>query len=433
MKIFQDLSNLVSELQSTTSTKLKVEIINTHCKDNDDLQKIIYYTYNPYYHFNLTSKNCIKNDGLVTYSRKDQTIFDVLDDLRTSNVTGHEAISMVNYFINKYKDYSDLIYCIIDKDLKTRTGAKLINKAIPNLIPQFSVALAEKYEPQYVNLDDDIWYASRKLDGVRCLFIVNGDGEVEPFSRKGIPFKTLGRVVTEIQSLNLTNVVFDGEICVVDENGNEDFQGVMTEIRRKNHTMESPQFKVFDYLSMAEFNNTYNYTDLQPLNARLGHLKHVLEGSDLEHVSILEQERITSETFSDWNKKACDGGWEGFMIRKNVGYEGKRTKNLLKVKKFHDDEYTVKSIGTGQIRHIVDGVDIEQTMMTQVVIEHKGYEVEVGSGFSMDERIKYYKDPELIIGKVITVQYFEETHNQEGTVSLRFPTVKHIYENGRNC
>jgi hypothetical protein len=36
-----------------------------------------------------------------------------------------------------------------------------------------------------------------------------------------------------------------------------------------------------------------------------------------------------------------------------------------------------------------------------------------------------------IIGKTITVQYFEETNNDKGGISLRFPTVKHIYENGR--
>ena len=27
------------------------------------------------------------------------------------------------------------------------------------------------------------------------------------------------------------------------------------------------------------------------------------------------------------------------MLRKDIGYEGKRSKNLLKVKKFHDAEY----------------------------------------------------------------------------------------------
>jgi ATP-dependent DNA ligase len=32
---------------------------------------------------------------------------------------------------------------------------------------------------------------------------------------------------------------------------------------------------------------------------------------------------------------------KGVMLRKDVGYEGKRSKNLLKVKKFFDAEYTV--------------------------------------------------------------------------------------------
>ena len=45
--------------------------------------------------------------------------------------------------------------------------------------------------------------------------------------------------------------------------------------------------------------------------------------------------------------------------------------------------------------------------------------------------IPAYNEEELI-GKTITVQYFEETKNQEGGISLRFPTVKHVFENGRN-
>ena len=60
-------------------------------------------------------------------------------------------------------------------------------------------------------------------------------------------------------------------------------------------------------------------------------------------------------------------------------------------------------------------------------------EVAVGSGFNQEERIKYQANPEELIGKTITVQYFEETKNQNGGLSLRFPTVKHIYNNGRDC
>jgi DNA ligase-1 len=120
------------------------------------------------------------------------------------------------------------------------------------------------------------------------------------------------------------------------------------------------------------------------------------------------------------------------MLRKNCGYEGKRSHNLLKVKKFYDAEYVVERIDFEDHRVIRDGKEVVIPMMAQAYIMHKGFSVAVGSGWNQEQRIRYNANPELIIGKTITVQYFEETKNQEGGLSLRFPTVKHVYENGRN-
>jgi hypothetical protein len=78
----------------------------------------------------------------------------------------------VNSFIEHHSEYEELIHCVIDKDLKTRAGDKIINKAIPDHIPEFSVALADKYEPKLVDWKDG-WYVSRKIDGARCIAIVN--------------------------------------------------------------------------------------------------------------------------------------------------------------------------------------------------------------------------------------------------------------------
>lgn len=139
------------------------------------------------------------------------------------------------------------------------------------------------------------------------------------------------------------------------------------------------------------------------------------------------------------------------MIRKDEGYEGKRSDRLLKCKLWIDDEYYVKAVVFGDMRVIVeeeveiDCVDeygtkykgkttktkeVTEEMLSKVIIEHKGYEVGVGSGFSIEERRYYYEHPEEIVGKQITVQYFEETTNQKGEISLRFPTIKAIYKNG---
>jgi len=71
-------------------------------------------------------------------------------------------------------------------------------------------------------------------------------------------------------------------------------------------------------------------------------------------------------------------------------------------------------------------------MMRNVVIEHKGYRVQVGSGFSHEQKRFYFENPNEIIGKQITVCYFEETKNQNGGISLRFPTFKGLYENKRD-
>lgn len=102
---------------------------------------------------------------------------------------------------------------------------------------------------------------------------------------------------------------------------------------------------------------------------------------------------------------------------------------MMKVKEWEDAEYIVKNIETGLIRMPDTGQD--KFMVTNVIIEHKGYPVSVGSGFSIQSRIAYADDPSLIIGKPITVRYFSESKKDNGAISLRFPTVKTVYEEGK--
>jgi len=355
----------------------------------------------------------------------DWNVFDLLDALRTRRITGHEAIGNINTFIMANPEHKQLIYNIIDKDLKCRVGESLINKAVPNTIPTFDVALAEKFEPEMVNFETEEWYVSRKLDGVRCIVVIDENGKVTSFSRQGKIFETLGKIEEFFSSYKVRGIVFDGEICMVDEKGDEDFQSIMKEIRRKDHTIQNVKYKIFDCLSLTEF---YNQRSIRKLSERLDTISHF--DSIVEY---LPQERIRDiKHFQEWIDMANEGGWEGVMLRKNVGYKGKRSKDLLKAKKFHDAEYVVEGITFGPIRRLVEGQEVTETMTSQIMIKHKGFEVGVGSGFSMEQRMEFHQDPSKIVGKTITVQYFEETHNQEGGISLRFPVLKHIYENGRN-
>ena len=424
------LQDFVDELQATSSSNSKKEIIKKY-SDNHFIKKVLRYTFDSFKKYNVTSpalkkrKDLCENPGYYD-------LFYLLDALDKRTITGHAALSAVNGFIDPLVDtHKELIYNIIDGSIKGRISTTLVNKVIPDLIPTFDVALADKYDPKRVDFENETWFASRKLDGVRCIIIVDAKGKATSWSRQGKQFDTLSKVEIEIEKLNAKNVVFDGELCLMNEDGTDDFQGVMKQIRKKDHTIENPKFKIFDMITLDEFDKKESYIKLL---FRLERLNALVSDANLSQViEILEQEEVTSEDiFNKWSKLASDNNWEGFMLRKNAPYKGKRSRDLLKVKTMHDAEYEVVDTTFGPFRHVVDGKEIESIVLSAVIIEHKGNKVNVGSGFSFAQRQLYVQQPEDIIGKTITVQYFEESQNQDGEFSLRFPVVKCIYENGRD-
>ena len=271
-----EVKKFVDEMRSTSSSNDKVAII---AQSNAFIHKVIEATYNPYKQYYVTSKTCKKNSGLMKYNTY-QTIFELLNDLSSRNKTGHDAIAAVNGFImaNTNQEYKEIIYNIIDKDLKIRCGAKVINKAVSNLIPEFNVTLAQEYKGK-CDWNDE-WYASRKLDGVRCLARVDSEGKCTLFSRTGKEFTTLNKVKESIEKTGIINVTFDGEICLMDDNGNEDFQGIMKELRRKDHQIENPIFLMFDMLNNWEFDNGKGDT---PLNLRLQTLRGWFNGRFIDN------------------------------------------------------------------------------------------------------------------------------------------------------
>jgi len=426
--MLKELKQFVDEMKNTSSLNEKKVIIES-IKDNKFITKALNYTFDPYKKYYITSKTCKKNKDKVNLVQ-DHTLFSMLDILNTRIVTGHDAIKLVNGFVEYNPEYEDLIFSIIDRNLEIRASESVINKVIPGLIPTFDVALANKFDPKRVDWND-LWFASRKLDGVRCITVVDLNGKINCYSRQGNEFETLQVVKDAVKQLGVVGVVFDGEICLMDENGNEDFQGIMKQIKRKNHTIDNPKYVMFDYLTKSEFDSKESTVTLAERIARFAKLSNAIDS--LDSLSVLEQTVVNDDDhFASLKSKAEEKGFEGVMLRKNVGYEGKRSQNLLKVKKFFDAEYVVESIDFEDHRVIRDGKEVVIPMMAQAYISHKGYEVAVGSGWNQEQRIKYEANPNLIIGKTITVQYFEESKNQQGELSLRFPTVKHVYENGRN-
>jgi DNA ligase-1 len=431
---FEHLYGFVRDLRATSSTLDKVDIIKDYAAHNNEgayfIKKILLYTYHPLWQYNVTSDNLKKKSHLR--GNVYESIFDLLNALKNRTITGHDAIGAVNSFIDNQREYEELIHCIIDKDLKTRAGDKLINKALPDFIPTFSVALADKYVPKIVNWKDG-WYASRKIDGARCIAIVDDKGNSTFYSRTGKVFDTLNVVHDAIRSMGLVNVVLDGELCLVDEDGVEDFQGVMKELRKKDHIIPNPVYKIFDMLTHDEFYSQKGSSS-RPFSIRVKDLEYVMAQDNKNKCLVqLEQTLIKDEHhFQQLVKEASNNGWEGLMLRADEPYKGKRSKDLLKYKTFFDDEYIVQDVSFGPFRYVKDGQECEEIMLSNITIEHKGYKVDVGSGFTIEERQAFYKDSSKILNKTVLIQYFEETENEKGGISLRFPTFKYLHGDPRD-
>ena len=166
MTNLEQIQEFVDAQNATNSNTDKLNVLKKYAK-NEAVRNALEYTYNTFKQYGVTSANCKKNSNLVKYGYSD--LFKLLDDLSIRFITGHTAISLVNGFVEANKKHEDLIFSIIDRNLKTRSTTSMINKVIPGLIPTFDVALANSYDEKTAKKVDfnDTWFVSRKLDG--CL------------------------------------------------------------------------------------------------------------------------------------------------------------------------------------------------------------------------------------------------------------------------
>lgn len=435
------IREIFNKIASIPGSNDKMQFLNENT--NETVSLIFQDTYDTKRKYYVKKFNVV-NTGILTIDTSYNLFHDMLEDLNNRVITGNAAVEAVERMIGCFvKEDQDLLCKILNRNLKVGVSLDNFNKTSGESIDKFQVALAKKLQ-EVKNVDpiDGTWFVSRKMDGARCIAICVQDWvdeeltqDVKFFSRQGKEFTTLSNLIPDVKQMFLAcgagTFILDGEMCLVDENGDEHFDWVMKEITRKNHTIENPCYQVFDLLNDDWF---YGRETSENFGDRLHSLCEIWYQTRPTHIRVAEQERITSQDiFDKWQEKAKDGNWEGLMIRKDIPYEGKRTNNLLKIKAMQDAEYIVEGVINGKATYNEGGAK-EYDIISALLIRHRGNIVKVGSGLSKEQRIGWYSRPDEIIGKVITVQYFEETKDSKtGEYSLRFPVLKYVYENGRKC
>lgn len=422
----KSIKKVIDELRVTNSKNEKLEILKRN-KELMGLEEVLLFTYNPFFMYGLTEK--VFKDLEPGEGGNIVEFFAFLNKLAATNINNNlrtEAIEMASRFT---KEEMDLVIGVFCKDLKIGMTAKSINKVFKDLIPEFDVQLATPLEKIKLKEGEEIWI-TEKYDGIRCVCMVD-KFTTKFFTRNGKEVNGLNDLKKDIdtfieENCIPRNMVLDGELLKVNnenKNSGDLYRDTVSIVNSKLKEKKDIIFNIFDAVPIDEFLEGVSIEPYAERRFYLDSWADVAEGycNYIKITPVLYQGTDHS-VIANLLESVEKQGKEGLMININDVYKCKRVKSLIKVKSFFTEDLVVVSI--------VEGTGRNKGRLGALVVDYKENKVEVGSGFTDEEREEIwnggYDSENSIIGKIIEVQYFEESKNKNGEISLRFPTFKGV-------
>lgn len=428
----QKLYEVLESLKKTSSRIEKESILRSGKKD-ELLQNVLKFLYDDLITTGLSNKKIAKPVNPVEVDNPNLQV--LMDYLKKNNSGKDRDIALVRGYIQAFKNeygenIANLVKNIVIKDYPAGVSKITLNKVFgKNFIFKFDVRKGSKFEGELKA--NAIYSQSVKIDGHRCVALVDKDG-VKLFARSGKEYKgliTFEKALEAFYEEHRQPMMFDGELLAFNDNdlSSDKLFKVTSSRLRKDGVKSDIQYIMFDCMPLEEFKDGKSklkftkrreqlaeyteilntYTDGNKQGRKyFTNVKSLYQGNDLAEIQRVQ-------------KKMEELGYEGTMLDDiNAYYTTKRTKTLLKFKTFYSADLRVLQL----VEHTRGG------KLGSIVVEYKGNELQVGSGFTEKQRMKYWQEPELIINKIVEVGYFEESSDKDGNLSLRFPTFKQIRE-----
>ena len=423
MKTLFKFKEFVDEIRESAARTHKQKVLEKW-KENVIILTYLQFAFNPYTTFGISGKklNKVVPETSITGIH---SVFELLTYLSQHNTGTDQIIGLCQDFIDGVAvsdpDAAILLEQIIRKEFTIGCDAKTINAVIPGLIPVFDVQLANKYfdKPEYV--EGKTFALTKKIDGGRIIAI-RENGEVSFYTRAGQKYEGLTDLAAELFTTFPDGIVLDGEITLLANplglSSKDQYKQTM-KITRKDGEKHGVKMLVFDILTVEEFRT-------QQCEHTYDERRNLLEGlfgttkrTYFELLPVLYRGKDTTE-ITKYLDQLTSEGEEGVMINIcDAPYEFKRTNNLLKVKKMDTLDLEIVGVESGEGR-------LANTLGAIHVRYKDGNIVKVGSGFSDWMRDEIWHNQLYYIGKIAEIQFFEETKNDKGGVSLRFPIFKEV-------
>lgn len=419
-ELFEEISN--------TSSRLAKEKILRDNQNNEKFIECLKFLLDDNIVTGISNKKLNKDVKLKPAITPD--FMDILLYLKEHNTGSDEDISVVKTYLSMSpNDMKDFLSQLITKKYRLGLNAKTVNKVIPNLIPQFNVMLASSYKDCKDKIDGNTYFIlTTKLDGGRIIVIKDND-KLDLYTRQGKRYE--GLVDIEKSFKSFPNGVYDGELLAIGEfeTSGEQYKETMKRSRIKG-VKHGLKMICYDYIENID--DFWKGKHLINCITRKVNLCHIIKEQNIEFIEYLEPLYIGKDikAIAIYSQQAIENGEEGIMLNIcDTIWENKRVKTLLKVKEFNTADVLVYDVyeGEGNLKGKLGGIKTK--------FLHNGIECECscGSGFNLSEREYYWQHKDELVGKIVTLRYFETSTNQidKKKISLRFPTWLNIIRNDK--
>ena len=413
--------NVIRSLEEHPSRLNKEAIIEAQL-DNEELFEGFHLALSPYITFGVKK--------VPTFSGADgqglpwEAFKELCHLLATRQLTGDDARSAIELALSAStkNQWNDWYRRILIKDLRCGVSEKTINKIKKGAVPIFECMLAHdgaNHEKKVAGKK----LLEPKLDGVRALLVIDAGAKTATiYSRNGKILENFGHITKAVEDnieLFERSIVIDGEVV------SSSFQALMKQVHRKSDAdAGDARLMAFDVLPLSEFQKGKSVLGQKRRSALLRSMKPILEkigGIDIiPQIEVDLDSAVGEMQFKQYNKDAIESGFEGIMIKElDDPYVCKRSVSWLKQKPFIEVSLTVVAVeeGTGK----------NEGRMGAVICEGeddgKKIAVNVGSGFTDDQRTDFWAGRENLLGQVVEVRADAATRSQdsEDVWSLRFP------------
>lgn len=402
----------ILELQTLSGATEKQLFIKNHA-DDKYFVRFLYFALNPLISYNLSEKALREEIDISpneTRISRYRDIFHCCEQLSLLRGMDKYTLRQVRVMLTSYTDEERELYIkLLSKTLRLGVTAKTVNKVIPNLIPEWEVQQAYPLD-KYPLKDGEHFWLTQKLNGVRATYY-NG----QLIARSGFPYTGVEHITSALRWADENDIVLDGELTLKDKGSmsdNEAFRTATGILNSDSVNKTSICYTIFDAIPRKDFESPTPRTPYSVRRTILSDFKTeapeyisvlpvLYEGEDQSRIPELLEQMVREDK-------------EGLMVNTDVPYRRTRHRGILKVKRFYTMDLPIVRCdeGTGRLAGTLGAF----------VLRYKDNEVNVGSGFTDEQRADFWLHRDDLVDTLCEVKYKEISYDKNtGLESLQFP------------